>query len=64
MNQIYFPTEGRRIVPPKMFEPEKLREVLGPEKYEYILDVNCVQFEPDHPVHIQTQAAVFDHIYE
>ena len=38
LNQIYFPTEGRRHYTPAMFEPDQLQEILGPDKYEYILD--------------------------
>ena len=38
LNQIYFPTEGRKHYTPQMFEPDNLQEILGPEKYEYILD--------------------------
>ena len=38
LNQIYFPTEGRRHYTPQMFEPEHLSNILGPDKYEYILD--------------------------
>ena len=38
LNQIYFPTEGRRHYTPAMFEPDNLQQILGPEKYEYILD--------------------------
>ena len=38
VNQIYFPKEGRRHYTPQMFEPEHLETILGPEKYEYILD--------------------------
>ena len=38
VNQIYFPKEGRRHYTPQMFEPEQLESVMGPEKYEYILD--------------------------
>ena len=38
INQIYFPKEGRRLYTPQMFEPEQLESVMGPAKYEYILD--------------------------
>ena len=62
MNQIYFPKEGRYIKIPVLFEPKVLEEILGPEKYVYVLDRNCVQFEPDHPVYIRTCSMVFDHV--
>lgn len=38
VNQIYFPREGRRHYTPQMFDPEQLEIILGPEKYEHILD--------------------------
>lgn len=62
LNQIYFPRKGRKVKMPLLFEPEHLNEILGPERYEYVLDRNCVQFEPDHPVYIRTARAVYDHI--
>ena len=34
----------------------------GPDRYEYILNRNCVQFEPDHPVYIRTAEAVYEDI--
>ena len=37
-------------------------QILGPEKYVYVLDRNCVQFEPDHPLYIRTCNIVFDHV--
>jgi len=61
-NQIYFPTEERKLDVPAMFEPEKLKDILGPDRYEYILNRNCVQFEPDHPVYIRTAEAVYEDI--
>lgn len=64
LNQTYLPREGRTTRIPAMFEPENLQAVLGPDKYEYILDRNCIQFEPDHPVYIRTAAAVYDHVAE
>ena len=38
LNLIYFPIEGRKHYSPQMFEPDSLKHILGPEKYEYILD--------------------------
>ena len=38
LNQIYFPNKDRRHYVPQMFEPEHLNSILGPEKYEYILE--------------------------
>ena len=33
--------EGRTHRVPAMFEPENLEAILGPDKYEYILDRYC-----------------------
>jgi len=62
LNQIYFPREGRKINTPPMFQPDKLKDILGPDKYHYILDRNCAQFEPDHPIFVRTATAVYEHI--
>lgn len=65
MDQIYYPREGRKHYLLPMFEPENLAELLKDEtKYEYILDRNCLQFEPDHPLYIRTAETVYNHINE
>jgi len=62
MNQTYFPTSGRKFKPSSIFDLENLKEILGTEKYLYVLDKNCVQFEPDHPNYIETAQYVYDFI--
>jgi len=64
LNQTYYPRNGRRHYVPAMFQSENLQHLLGPDKYEMILDKNCLQFEPDHPVYIQTAQAVYEHVNE
>jgi len=64
LNQTYFPRDGRRHYIPAMFETVNLKEILGPSKYEYVLDRNCLQFEPDHPIYIRTCQTVYEHINE
>jgi len=64
LNQTYYPRNGRRHYVPAMFQHENLQSLLGPNKYEVILDKNCLQFEPDHPLYIQTAHAVYDHVNE
>jgi len=64
VNATYYPRKGRRHYDPAMFEPENLARILGPEKYEYILDRNCLQYEPDHPIHVRTLALVHSHVSE
>lgn len=63
MNQVYYPREERKHYVLPMFEPENLAELLKDEdKYEYILDRNCIQFEPDHPLYIRTAETVYNYI--
>ena len=62
MNHIYFPTEGRAHKPSRIFDLETLKETLGPDTYLYVLDKNCVQFEPDHPTYVETAQYVYDFI--
>ena len=45
-----------------MFTIENLEEIMRPDKYLYILDRNCEQFEPDNPLYIATAKAVYEHI--
>lgn len=62
LNQVYYPTKGRRHYDPAMFEPNNMQEILGPAKYEYVLDRNCLQYEPDHPTYTRTLSLVHTHI--
>lgn len=64
LNQLYFPRPGRRHYSPQMFQPDTLAELLGPDRYEQILDRACLQFEPDHPTYIRTCQAVYQHILD
>ena len=41
-----------------MFLKEQLEELLNNDRYLYILDRNCEQFEPDNPSYIATAEAV------
>ena len=45
-----------------MFKKENLDEILREDRYQYILDRNCEQFEPDNPEYIATAETVYDHI--
>lgn len=47
INFVYYPTEGKEMVPPALFQGEYFQDILNRECYEYILDRACVQFEPD-----------------
>jgi len=62
LNQIYFPHKGRKAYVPALFEKENVEEIMRPDKYVYILDRNCEQFEPDNPLYIATAKSVYEHI--
>lgn len=63
LNQIYFPHPGRKVYVPAMFKKDNLEDILSPERYLYILNRNCEQFEPDNPIYINTAESVYEHIY-
>lgn len=62
INNVYYPKKGRRHYDPALFEPANLERILGPDKYEYVLDSNCLQYEPDHPTHVRTLGLVHSHV--
>jgi len=62
LNQIYFPHLGRKAYIPAMFKKENLQDILHKDRYLYILDRNCEQFEPDNAEYIATAEAVYEHI--
>uniref|UniRef100_A0A1B0DNZ0 Uncharacterized protein n=1 Tax=Phlebotomus papatasi TaxID=29031 RepID=A0A1B0DNZ0_PHLPP len=64
LNQIYFPTEGRKIRTPKMFEPEYLKRCLEEQKYEFILDRLTVQYEPYEKEFHDISSQVYLHVNE
>ncbi|XP_071840618.1 small ribosomal subunit protein mS22-like [Apostichopus japonicus] len=62
MMQIYFPRPHRQIEPPPLFQDENLPNSLEKEKYEFLLDAACVQFEPDSADFIRVHRRVYEHI--
>ncbi|CAF0873014.1 unnamed protein product [Adineta steineri] len=62
MRQIYFPTSGRELLMPKMFEEEQLEKILEQQNYEFILDRACIQFEPDDEDYIRVTHRTYEHI--
>lgn len=62
LNQIYFPLEGREIDTPKLFQKEYLMDLLNREEYEFILDLACVQFEPNDPEYHAITETVYSHV--
>lgn len=64
MNQIYFPTNGRRFRAPRLFEPEHLRACMEQHRYEFILDRSCIQFEPYESEYHAVAQQVYAHLNE
>ncbi|XP_070207274.1 small ribosomal subunit protein mS22-like isoform X2 [Littorina saxatilis] len=62
INQIYSPVEGRQFRNPPMFEEENLEALLKNHKYVHVLDMACVQFEPDNPEYIRVTHRTFEAI--
>ncbi|CAG9585158.1 unnamed protein product [Danaus chrysippus] len=63
LNQIYFPMQGRKLRDPLVFsDPEKLNSLLERQKYEYILDRACVQYEPDDPQYQKLTSITYQHV--
>ncbi|KAL8620072.1 hypothetical protein ACOMHN_015354 [Nucella lapillus] len=60
INQIYSPVEGRQMEMPQMFQQQHLEALLKNGKYVYVLDMACVQFEPDHPDFIRVCHRTFE----
>ncbi|XP_032513937.2 small ribosomal subunit protein mS22 isoform X1 [Danaus plexippus] len=63
LNQIYFPMQGRKLRDPLVFsDPEKFNSLLDRQKYEYILDRACVQYEPDDPQYQKLTSITYQHV--
>ena len=55
MCQIYFPKEGRKIWLPTLLTPEQLPDVLERGHHLHVLDLVCVQCEPDSSDYIRVR---------
>lgn len=64
INQSYFPSPGREILCPKMFDGEYLNDLLAREEFIYILDRACAQFEPDDPKFQYVTSSTYEYINE
>lgn len=62
MLQMYFPVDGRKMVLPRMFQPDLLEDVLNNQNYEFILERACLQFEPDDPEYHRVTQRTYVHI--
>ncbi|XP_052819880.1 28S ribosomal protein S22, mitochondrial-like [Mya arenaria] len=57
----YLLEPGQEVIPPTLFQDKHLKELLQPEKYLYLLDLACSQFEPDNPEFIRITHLIYDH---
>ncbi|NXY91547.1 RT22 protein, partial [Alcedo cyanopectus] len=62
MIQIFFPKEGRRVIPPVVFKDENLVTVFQQDRHEDILNWCIAQFEPDSPDFIRVHHRTYDDI--
>ncbi|KAM9317650.1 small ribosomal subunit protein mS22 [Pholidichthys leucotaenia] len=58
--QVYFPRDGRKIVPPLIFREENLKMVFSKERHEDVLNFCLAQFEPDSSEHIRVHTATYE----
>jgi len=62
INQTYFPLQGRKVRPPRMFEQENLKKCLEQHEYVFVLDRMCIQFEPYEQEFHDISSQVYQHI--
>lgn len=62
LNEIYYPSVGRKISKPKKFEQEYFTDLLNREEYEFILNCACVQFEPNDPEYHRITEEVYSQV--
>ncbi|XP_031556842.1 28S ribosomal protein S22, mitochondrial-like [Actinia tenebrosa] len=61
-NFIYFPKEGRKWETPEMLTESGIQVPLSQNRHEDILDLVCVQFEPDTADYIRVHDTIYDNI--
>ncbi|XP_019388635.1 PREDICTED: 28S ribosomal protein S22, mitochondrial isoform X1 [Crocodylus porosus] len=62
MIQIFFPREGRKVLPPPIFKEENLVQVLRQDRHEDALNLCIAQFEPDSADYIRIHHQIYDDI--
>ncbi|XP_060690854.1 28S ribosomal protein S22, mitochondrial [Hemiscyllium ocellatum] len=62
MVQVYFPRDVRRIIPPPIFKNENLVVVFAQDRYEDILDLCLIQFEPNSADYIRVHHQTYEDI--
>ncbi|XP_034023733.1 28S ribosomal protein S22, mitochondrial [Thalassophryne amazonica] len=58
--QVYFPKEGRKIIPHLIFKEENLKRVFADDRHKDVLDLCLVQFEPDSSEYIRVHTATYE----
>ncbi|KAL9971025.1 hypothetical protein ACROYT_G023502, partial [Oculina patagonica] len=64
MNFIYFPKPGRKYEMPELLSDEGLKTVFQQNRHEDILDLACVQFEPDSADYIRVHHQTYEDIFK
>ncbi|XP_053625137.1 small ribosomal subunit protein mS22 [Plodia interpunctella] len=63
LNQVYFPSDGRKLKEPLMFsDEEKFNSLLDREEYEFVLDRACAQYEPDEHKYQKITSITYQHV--
>ncbi|OQR69699.1 28S ribosomal protein S22 [Tropilaelaps mercedesae] len=62
MMQIYFTNPHREMETPAMFKEPYLSNILSSEKYIFVLDRACIQFEPNSEEYLGVTQRVFEHL--
>lgn len=62
MIQVYFPREGRKITPPRIFQEDNLLTVFRLDQHEHVLNLTLTQFEPDSPDYIRVHHRTYEDI--
>ncbi|KFP88149.1 hypothetical protein N310_08751, partial [Acanthisitta chloris] len=63
MIQIFFPKEGRRVIPPVLFKDEHLGNVFQQDRHEDLLNMCIAQFEPDSSDYIRVMTEVYGSLW-
>ncbi|XP_023368835.1 28S ribosomal protein S22, mitochondrial isoform X2 [Otolemur garnettii] len=62
MIQVYFPKEGRRVLPPVIFKEENLKTMYSQDRHVDILNLCVAQFEPDSSEYIKVHHQTYEDI--
>ncbi|CAI9565557.1 unnamed protein product, partial [Staurois parvus] len=62
MIQVYFPLQGRRLVPSLVFKEKNMKHVFNQDRHEELLDRCIIQFEPDSGEYIKVRNEIFQDI--